>query len=150
MPDRPSWLASLREDIRNDGALGASEQARRESILDDIARRIELEGEHRAQAHATRARQFMPFAALKGYHELAHERERIIEARHEMTEERAAKLSQIIANLSKGNIVSIVHYVDGGYETCCGCITEIDDTFRTIRVVKDNIAFDDIFSIDLL
>lgn len=45
--------------------LSPDEAAWRRSVLDDIARRVEQDGPHVARAHPDRARQFMPFAALK-------------------------------------------------------------------------------------
>ena len=38
---------------------------------------------------AMRARQFAPFAALRGYYDLVRERERVVEPRREMSEESA-------------------------------------------------------------
>lgn len=55
--------------------LSPQEEARRRALLAAIARRVAADGPHTACAHADRARQFMPFAALKGYHELAHDQE---------------------------------------------------------------------------
>ncbi len=55
--------------------LPADEKAYREAKLHEIEHALERDGVHRARAHASRARQFMPFAALKGYHELAHAQE---------------------------------------------------------------------------
>lgn len=40
------------------------------SVLKAIEARIAADGVHVAQPHADRARQFMPFAALKGYEDL--------------------------------------------------------------------------------
>ena len=55
--------------------LNPAERERREALLADIAERINHDGPHHAHPDPTRARQFMPFAALKGYHDLAYERE---------------------------------------------------------------------------
>ena len=43
--------------------------------LNEINKRIAQQGPHIARPHADRARQFMPFAALKGYNELTHSKE---------------------------------------------------------------------------
>ncbi len=55
--------------------LSNSERAYRETKLRDIEERIRQHGPHVAQAHPSRAKQFMPFAALKGYHQLLTEKE---------------------------------------------------------------------------
>lgn len=56
--------------------LSAQEREYRSIKLLELERRIQADGPHQAQPNAQRARQFMPFAALKGYHELAHSKER--------------------------------------------------------------------------
>lgn len=55
--------------------LSAQEREYRSIKLVELERRLQADGPHQAQAHPQRARQFMPFAALKGYHELAHSKE---------------------------------------------------------------------------
>lgn len=103
---------------------------------------------HRARPHADRARQFMPFAALKGYYQLVREQERIEQPRHELTEEEALELSQRIRSLRKGQVVRVIFYKDGAYVTEKGALSGIDETFRTLRIVKRTIAFDDIQRIE--
>lgn len=55
--------------------LSAQEREYRSIKLLELQRRIDADGPRKAQPHPNRARQFMPFAALKGYHELAHSKE---------------------------------------------------------------------------
>lgn len=57
------------------GALSAQERERRSVALRAIEQRVRASGPHVARAYPERARQFMPFAALKGYQELTRERE---------------------------------------------------------------------------
>ena len=59
--------------------LSHQERAYREALLRDIERRVAQNGPHVTRAHPDRARQFMPFAALKGYHELAKSKEHDLE-----------------------------------------------------------------------
>lgn len=56
-------------------ALSSSERAYREAMLRDIEHRIRQDGPHVARPHPNRAKQFMPFAALKGYRQLLAEKE---------------------------------------------------------------------------
>ena len=51
--------------------ISADERAYRKRVLDDIARRVAEEGVHTAVPGDDRGRQFMPFAALKGYDDIA-------------------------------------------------------------------------------
>lgn len=50
--------------------ISADERAYRERVLNDIARRVAEEGIHAAVPGDDRGRQFMPFAALKGYDDI--------------------------------------------------------------------------------
>lgn len=49
------------------------------AVLQAIEARIAADGVHVARPHDDRARQFMPFAALKGYEELVAQREEVPE-----------------------------------------------------------------------
>lgn len=50
--------------------ISADERAYRKRVLDDIARRVAEEGVRTAVPGDDRGRQFMPFAALKGYDDI--------------------------------------------------------------------------------
>lgn len=50
--------------------ISADERAYRKRVLNDIARRVAEEGVHTAVPGDDRGRQFMPFAALKGYDDI--------------------------------------------------------------------------------
>lgn len=50
--------------------ISADERAYRKRVLDDITRRVTEEGVHTAVPGDDRGRQFMPFAALKGYDDI--------------------------------------------------------------------------------
>ena len=97
-----------------------------------------------------RARQFMPFAALKGYYDLVQSRERVEEPFHVLTEEEALALSQAVARLKKGVMVRVVHYEEGAYVATCGVLSQIDTVFRNLTVIKRRIEFDAVRSIEVL
>lgn len=75
---RTAGQAALEEVIRAAGipspdiwaGISADERAYRKRVLDDIARRVAEEGVHTAVPGDDRGRQFMPFAALKGYDDI--------------------------------------------------------------------------------
>lgn len=50
--------------------ISTDERAYRKRVLDDIAQRVAEEGVHTAVPGDDRGRQFMPFAALKGYDDI--------------------------------------------------------------------------------
>lgn len=94
-----------------------------------------------------RARQFIPFAALRGYYDLIAERERVKEPRRVLSEEEAAILSDKLAQVRKGSMLCIVYYNADAYETLEGLVSAVDFTFRTLTIVKVKISFDDIIDI---
>lgn len=55
--------------------LSTQEQRYRKSKLREIEARVQQNGPHIARAHPDRARQFMPFAALKGHQTLIRQKE---------------------------------------------------------------------------
>lgn len=126
----------------------ALEHAYRQSVLHDIERRIARYGEHKATPHADRARQFVPFAALKGYEDMAHSRELATAARHELTAEESRLFSETAASLSKGDAVRVAYYRQGAHRTAEGAFVDKDEARRTIRIGSTDIPFDDIESIE--
>lgn len=97
---------------------------------------------------ADRAQQFMPFAALKGYYDLIRQRERVVQPKHELTDEEALELSGKLARLERREMASIVHYDGEAYVTTRGLVSDIDLAGRTVTVVRTRIAFDDIVDVE--
>lgn len=124
------------------------ESAYRRSILRDIERRIERHGRHLAQPHADRARQFVPFAALKGYEDMAHSREFATIARHEVTAEESRAFSETVSGLRKGDGVRVTYYRQGRRKAIEGALVDKDEALRTMRVGTTDILFDEIESIE--
>lgn len=94
-----------------------------------------------------RAKQFMPFASLKGYFDLIREEQRIKEPKKSLSEEGATVLSFKLNQVKKGILVKVTYYNVDAYETMEGIVSNFDDTFRNITVVKKMIPFDDILDI---
>lgn len=97
---------------------------------------------------ASRAAQFMPFAALTGYYELARQEERLTEPKHELTEEEALALSRAVAQIKRGDLVRVTYYDWDHYRVLTGTVARLDPVYRRIQVVKTIISFDDILSIE--
>ena len=98
-------------------------------------------------ANNPRAKQFMPFASLKGYFDLIREEQRVKEPKKSLSEEGATVLSFKLNQVKKGMLVKITYYNVDAYETMEGIVSNFDDTFRNITVVKKMIPFDDILDI---
>ena len=97
-----------------------------------------------------RARQFMPFAALKGYADMVLEADCQPEPRRAITPERAAHLSAVLAITRNRDSVRAEFYCEGAYETIAGTITHLDCVMRTIEVEQTIIPFDDLWELELL
>ena len=67
-----------------------------------------------------RAKQFMPFAALKGFQDLLDETARYKESCKELSEEQLEALDVQCKNLVIGNLVSVVYHNGRVYDTVQG------------------------------
>ena len=97
-----------------------------------------------------RARQFLPFDALKGFKDLIKEVERVKVNKKELTEENIEKLSKTILSLEKGMMVKVIYFEQDEYLKLEGIVSKIDITNRFIMVVKKRISLDDIFEIEVV
>lgn len=98
-----------------------------------------------------RAKQFAPFAALKGFEEAIAAKEHIIIERPELSEDQLAMLDYKLTELSTCQMVTIVYYSHefSHYTKITGLITKIDESDRSITVVSTRISCDDIIDITL-
>ena len=94
-----------------------------------------------------RAKQFMPFAALKGLPDALAARERIIVPKTELSEEMAQELDRRMHSLAKGKIASVVYFHWDDYFKITGMVARIDETSRILQIVNTKIDFDDIVEI---
>ena len=94
-----------------------------------------------------RARQFLPFDALKGFKQAIKEREKIKVEKIELSEEMAEVISFKLAQLKKGMMIKIKHYSNEEYIETLGLVSEFNETFRYLKIVKTKIMFDDILDI---
>ncbi len=94
-----------------------------------------------------RAVQFTPFAALRGYYDLLRGRERVRVPQKELMEDAAEILSRKLSQLEKGKMVEVIHYADGEYIATRGIVSRIDKTGRKLTIVKTEIDFDKIYSL---
>lgn len=93
------------------------------------------------------ARQFMPFSPLKGYYELIKEREKILVDRRELSEDAAELLSQKLNRVEKGMMLKAVYYSNGEYVSKEGMVSQFDEIFHSLTIVKTKIDFEDLLDI---
>lgn len=94
-----------------------------------------------------RAKQFMPFAALKGYPEALRQREKVVVPKAEITEEYAQILDQKLRQVAKNDIITVIYFYNGEYLKKTGMVSRIDETARVLKLVNTKILFDDIYDI---
>ena len=99
-----------------------------------------------------RAKQFLPFDALKGLREELELREEKMSRvpRHELTEERMEELSAVLSRIYKGSQIEMTFYRVGHYYNVTGVVTNINIIYRYIQIGEEKIHFDDIFSLSLV
>lgn len=94
-----------------------------------------------------RAKQFLPFDALKGLRSAMKEKEIVTTDKRELSEEVEEILSRKINSLEIGDKVKIVHYKNRQYRIDYGIVKEINRFQRFILLDNTKIAIDNIFDI---
>lgn len=95
-----------------------------------------------------RAKQFMPFAALKGYPEALRKKEKIVVPRIELSEEYKEELDWKLKQVHKNDIVTVVYYYKNEYLKMTGMVSRIDETARVLKIVNTKISFENLYDID--
>ena len=98
-----------------------------------------------------RAKQFLPFDALKGFKEALKEKEDEIEYvdKKELSEERLNELSEKLNTIEVGNSINIVYYIGNKYKKINGKVKDIDAVNKKIVLYENiNINFGDILEIE--
>ncbi len=108
---------------------------------------MENENRRRKMSPADRAKQFMPFAALKGYEEALRRKEKIIVEKVELSEEVKNELDRQFKYIRQNDIVTVVYFAEDEYLQITGMISRIDTNARILKVVNTKIPFDDIYKI---
>ena len=94
-----------------------------------------------------RAKQFMPFAALKGLPEALAAKEKIVVPKIEMSPEMAAELDLKMHLIEKGKMATVVYFHEGEYIQTTGMVARIDPTCQLLQIVSTKIAFEDILDV---
>ena len=100
---------------------------------------------------ADRAKQFLPFDAVKGLREALakKEAELLFEERNILSEDSAEFLNEILPNLSVGDVVRVTYFENHAYQTITGTIRKLPDELEVLRLFEKDIAYSDICEIVL-
>lgn len=94
-----------------------------------------------------RAKQFMPFAALKGYENALREKEKIVVPKIELSEDMKEELDVTLKEVQLKDIVTVVYYDIDEYIKITGMVSKIDTSAGYIKIVNTKINFNDVFDI---
>ena len=95
-----------------------------------------------------RAKQFLPFDALKGLQEALREKEIEYEEQKDLSEDTLNELNNKFNQIDNGSFVKITFYKNGKYSEIRGRVTNIEYIKKKIQINKEyNINICDIVSI---
>lgn len=92
----------------------------------------------------------MPFDALKGFREAIKEKEKIVVEKKELTEDDYNKLNEAFLKIKKGSIIRVIYYSKEEYLEYTGMVSEVNESARYIKIVKEKISLDDIKEVNII
>lgn len=97
-----------------------------------------------------RAKQFLPFDALKGLHFALHEKEVEYVDKYELSYEQKEEISEKLQILGNGENIIITYYINNRYITMNGRVLYVNPIKKIINVSKIEIPFINIYNIEIL
>ena len=96
----------------------------------------------------SRAKQFLPFDALKGLQEALREKEIEYEEKKELSEDTLSELNDKFNQVENGKSIKLKYYKNGRYSKMKGIVTNIDYIKKKIQINKtENVNICDIIDI---
>lgn len=102
---------------------------------------------NRKMSREERAKQFMPFAALKGYPAALKKKEKVVVPKRELSEEYQKELDRKLRQVRKNDIITVIYFSNQEYLKLTGMVSRIDETARVLKIVNTKISFDDLYDI---
>lgn len=99
-------------------------------------------------SRAQRAKQFMPYAALKGYDSYLKKAERRVVPRREVAPDRAEELNRKLCAVKPEDMVTVTWFCRGEYLRMTGMLVCVDMAERYLQIVNVRIPFADIYDIE--
>lgn len=98
-----------------------------------------------------RAKQFMPFDAMKGLKEALEDRlERHTRVeKQDILEDKAEEISEVLMKLERGMVVSVTYYKAFHYKEAEGEVIKIDSIYKYFILNEEKIFFNDIYEIKI-
>lgn len=102
------------------------------------------------QNNIERARQFLPFDALKGFREMLRFVEKQKLEKKEFSFDFLEVLNEKINLLKKGMNIKVTYFYDLNYIETCGIVKNIDTANQLLILFNTKISFDDIMDIEYI
>lgn len=96
---------------------------------------------------ADRARQFLPFDALKGYKEAIMSKRKVVLTKKELSEDEAENLSYKFNQIKIGMMIKVIYFENNEYISIEGMISKIDFDNKYIQIVKKKVNINSIVNI---
>ena len=97
--------------------------------------------------NSERARQFMPFDALKGLKEEIKKREKIKVPKKELSADGIEMLEYKLQQIKKGKMIKVIYFFNNEYLVLEGMVSNIDLIEHTLTIVKKKIPIKDIYDV---
>lgn len=97
-----------------------------------------------------RAKQFVPFDALKGLKDAIARKEHFPEHRRELSEDTIAEINARLSDLKSGQLVTVVYYCDytQEYHQLTGKVSKVDPYWKTLAIGNISIDFAELYQIE--
>ena len=96
-----------------------------------------------------RAKQFLPFAAVKGLPEALAKKEKVAVMKIELSEEMAMALNEKLHLVNHGTKVTVTYFDTDVYLHLTGTVMQVDTIFRTLQIDDTEIEMDDIIDLEI-
>lgn len=97
-----------------------------------------------------RAKQFMPFDALKGYKEALRETDHYYEPKVELTDSAIEQINNTIKNIMPGDRIEVIYYDTDVYKTIKGKVFKVDEKKQILEIALQCIEFSKIKEIQFV
>ena len=97
--------------------------------------------------NSDRARQFMPYDALKGFKEEIRKIEKIKVPKKELSPDGVEMLEYKLQQVKKGMMIKVIYFSNNEYLVLEGMVSKIDTIEHTLTIVKKIIPIKDIYDI---
>ena len=97
-----------------------------------------------------RAKQFMPFAALKGFEDEIRKREQTAQERKTLSPDRIEEINWKLESIAEDSNVSILYFRSGEYIQQNGFVSFNDSERKMLKVADREIEYEDICDIEIL